>query len=299
MTCLVLLAGLENDAALLAGSTLAGVSVIAVLVLMGRLRRDAPSGGDSEKVWGGHSAPFLADGIEGMAGTRGRSGTGGIWSLKQLGLMVAMWYVLLYALTLVFAVVSTLLPELESMAGPASYAIGIATTLFILFVFVWRKGLRLRQIGVRPFCPQAWVLVLAGFLAVRSLWAHVKWSLVLSIGYSSGYETNRVPSDLWRSFSDTVGTGLVAPLIEELVFRGILFKGLVTHIGPKKGALLSALVYSLAHILLLPQAPYVDVNGPQLFMLFFSGLLLAGLYHDTGSIWPGVVLHGAFNLSLQ
>ena len=77
---------------------------------------------------------------------------------------------------------------------------------------------------------------------------------------------------------------LMAPVFEEMFFRGFLFRGLATSWGWQWGAVVSAAIFGLAHLQL-------DVFVP----LFALGYALAWVYHRTGSVWTSITLHGVFN----
>ncbi len=78
---------------------------------------------------------------------------------------------------------------------------------------------------------------------------------------------------------------IMAPLFEEIVFRGFLFRGLANSWGWVWGALVSSSVFGLAHLQL-------DVFVP----LTALGLALAWVYRRTGSLWTCIVMHAIFNL---
>jgi membrane protease YdiL (CAAX protease family) len=78
---------------------------------------------------------------------------------------------------------------------------------------------------------------------------------------------------------------VVAPLIEELLFRGLLFRALEKRYGLLVGALAAGLIFGGIH----PQLPF---GFPPLFVL---GVGLCYLYRISGSIVPGMVLHAANN----
>jgi membrane protease YdiL (CAAX protease family) len=75
-----------------------------------------------------------------------------------------------------------------------------------------------------------------------------------------------------------------APLIEELFFRGLLFRSLRRRYGPRVAIAGSAVVFGLAHFELL-----------QLPALIVFGLVLGVLAERTGRLGPGIVAHAAFN----
>lgn len=77
---------------------------------------------------------------------------------------------------------------------------------------------------------------------------------------------------------------IVAPICEEVVFRGYIYPVLKRFSGPWVGALVSALVFSAAHGSLAALLP-----------LFIFGLVLVFLYEWTGSIWAPIAAHFLFN----
>ena len=80
-------------------------------------------------------------------------------------------------------------------------------------------------------------------------------------------------------------TGIViAPFVEELVFRGFIFEGLKQRYTWKKAALISSGLFSIMHLQPLAILP-----------IFILGYIFAYLYHKSKSIWPGIVLHVSSN----
>lgn len=82
----------------------------------------------------------------------------------------------------------------------------------------------------------------------------------------------------------TIVAVVMAPLAEELYFRGFVFKGFANSWGWAWGAAASGAIFSLAHLQLTLFLP-----------LFALGFGLAWVYHHTGSLWTSVTLHAIFN----
>jgi membrane protease YdiL (CAAX protease family) len=80
----------------------------------------------------------------------------------------------------------------------------------------------------------------------------------------------------------------VAPLSEELFFRGFMFGGLRRSMPWLGAAAISALIWGAFHF-----------TGPAswgvVVQLVIFGLVLGWLYEKTGSIWPGIVIHAINN----
>lgn len=73
---------------------------------------------------------------------------------------------------------------------------------------------------------------------------------------------------------------LVAPLCEEIFFRGYLFPGLLRGLRPWPAIAASALLFALAH---------ADLGSSVL--LIVMGVVLAVVRWRSRSLWPGVILH--------
>jgi membrane protease YdiL (CAAX protease family) len=80
-------------------------------------------------------------------------------------------------------------------------------------------------------------------------------------------------------------TGIViAPLVEEIFFRGFLYTGLREKVGWISAALISSALFAVVH--------FQPISMPPIFLL---GLVFAYLYERTKSIWPAVIMHFATN----
>jgi len=96
------------------------------------------------------------------------------------------------------------------------------------------------------------------------------------------YQTAYFPPMLWLAV--IVG----APLSEEIMFRGFLFKGILhSKLGGVGAVLMTSLIWSLIH------AQY-DWYGKA--TIFVSGLLIGSARLRTDSVYPGIVMHASMNL---
>lgn len=80
---------------------------------------------------------------------------------------------------------------------------------------------------------------------------------------------------------------IAAPLLEELVFRGYAFSGLVGRLGPWGAILLPTMVFTICH---------VQYGLAGLAYIFAIGVLLGALRWTTGSVYPCIAVHMANNL---
>jgi hypothetical protein len=119
------------------------------------------------------------------------------------------------------------------------------------------------------------------------------WQLFL--GSAFGREPK--PQELVESFRDLAGAGatrpvvlfvlagsLLAPVTEELLFRGILFGALRVRVGPISAGLISSFVFTLVHRDL---GTFVS--------LWLLGCALAYVYCRTGSLYVSMACHALLN----
>lgn len=78
---------------------------------------------------------------------------------------------------------------------------------------------------------------------------------------------------------------VVAPIVEETMFRGLLYSALRARFGIGGAAMLSAAAFSLVH----PTLP----GG--FLTIWAIGIALALVYERRGSLVPGIILHGIHN----
>ncbi|MBM3955357.1 MAG: CPBP family intramembrane metalloprotease [Planctomycetes bacterium] len=137
----------------------------------------------------------------------------------------------------------------------------------------WRHDLRLAVIGLG--------LVLWPLLALATLLDRIQPYAHPIIDYVS---THRDPAAIALVILSAV---VVAPLVEEFLFRRVLQGWLVERFGGDAGAAicLQALAFGLAHA----------GQGLAPVPLALFGMVLGGIVFRTGSLLPAVVLHGLFN----
>jgi len=79
--------------------------------------------------------------------------------------------------------------------------------------------------------------------------------------------------------------GLIAPVAEELLFRGFVYPALRNHLQVLPALLLSSMAFGLMH-----------VNSPLNWQILVFGVVLGVLYERTRSVIPCVVCHALNNL---
>jgi len=160
----------------------------------------------------------------------------------------------------------------------ASMATASVLTIAVFCIFRWATPTR-QYIESRPWGVLLWSMVAALGCVVPSMW--VQEQLPELPNY-----VEQLMADMMRHRGGYFVVCLLAPLAEELVFRGAVLRALIAWRPERTWAMIavSALFFALAH-----------VNPAQMPHAFVIGLLLGWMYQRTGSIVPGMALHWVNN----
>ena len=159
----------------------------------------------------------------------------------------------------------------------------LAFLLPVVLIFAWR-GISWSTIGFGGFNPAA--LGIGCGLLVGAYFLIIIHNLLLkALGVDTqGDEIVKVFAKLDSPVWFLIVGAIIAPLVEEIFFRGFLFQGFRAHYGWKVGILLSSAIFAAAHLDLVAFIP-----------TFILGSVLAYLYHRSNSVWPGILLHFLVN----
>jgi membrane protease YdiL (CAAX protease family) len=140
-----------------------------------------------------------------------------------------------------------------------------------------------RTFGLRPFRSSAfgWIFAaLAAYLVLTSIYT------VLVDPPSEQLPSGLEDADQDLLLAIATGTLLigVAPIAEEVFFRGFLYQAFRNSWGVLPGAVLSGLLFGAIHLEFF-----------KLVQLAILGVILALLFEKTGSLWPPIILHGVNN----
>lgn len=183
-------------------------------------------------------------------------------------------------------------PPSMSLSGVV-ISIGFLIFMSVIAVIIMaRRAGPVQWLGLR-WKEWPWVLLIAPATVV-GMW--VFFALLQGLGYSElmerlGVEKVQETVTVFQSAKDPAmlilmafAAVVVAPICEEVVFRGYLYPAAKRFAGPWVAAVCTALMFSAAH-----------GSMSALLPLFVFGLVLVALYEFTGSIWAPVAVHFVFN----
>lgn len=181
-------------------------------------------------------------------------------------------------------VLSSLVAGLLQKAGILSAGLGTFVAYVLQFVltiaFAW---IQRRRRMPREVTGLKFGLSRVDFTVI--LWGMI---VVLATGLVIEPLLALLPDAFMEAISSLMGRGgwmmltsiVVAPILEEILFRGIIQDSLTYKYGPWKGIVLGAAVFGIVHI--IPQ---------QVINAFLIGLVLGYIYYQTRSLIPVMVIH--------
>jgi membrane protease YdiL (CAAX protease family) len=203
-------------------------------------------------------------------------------------------------LFLLFAVSQHWMAKKEINAAEALNAMDLLTGIMVfavlvamLVVLVRRRvsvvawlGLRWREWPHVMWMAPLAVVVMWGVLIGLSLSGYMVW-----MEKWLGTESTQDAVKILRESKDVTGVALmafsavvVAPLAEEVIFRGYLYPVAKRFAGPWVSAVFVSLVFAAGH-----------GNVPLMAPLFLLAMIMTWAYERTGSLWSAIGIHFCFN----
>ena len=156
-------------------------------------------------------------------------------------------------------------------------ALSGVVTIVLFLALKWAEVSR-HWVQTRPWAVLFWCVLAALGVLIPSMWLQEQMPTL----------PNFAEETFDLILKDRLGyfvVGLMAPLAEELVFRGAVLRALLRwKSNPWVGIAISAMLFALVHM-----------NPAQMPHAFLIGLLLGWMYYRTDSIIPGVVYHWVNN----
>lgn len=149
----------------------------------------------------------------------------------------------------------------------------------VLLIFAWRR-INLKHLGFGKFDSLTMGLGCGLIIIAYSIiLVHNMLLMLLGVG-TQGEDILSILSELESPVWFFIVSVILAPVIEELFFRGFLFQGFRQRYGWIPSLLLSSGIFAAAHL-----DPFSFIPT------FLLGVVMAYVYHRSNSVWPGIILH--------
>ena len=166
-----------------------------------------------------------------------------------------------------------------------------------VYLFMRKRKVSLRTLGVvRARLKDMGIALLGvpvyifGYAVLLIIMSAIFSSIDLEQEQQLGFNPEQNSVGLVLTFISLV---VLPPLIEEFIMRGFLFTSLLARYRFAVAAITASIVFAVAHLQFGSDAPLLWVAAIDTFIL---SLVLCYMRFKTGSLWPGIFLHGLKNL---
>lgn len=128
---------------------------------------------------------------------------------------------------------------------------------------------------------------------LRKTWLYIPLAIIAVLQYAKGIRSELNIRDIAIIIALMIGVGF----IEELLFRGFLYQGILKKGKLTNAIIISGVTFGLGHIVNLLRGYSLADQGLQIVVAIALGITLALLVSVTDSILPGVVFHTLLNIS--
>lgn len=167
-------------------------------------------------------------------------------------------------------------------------ALSSAVMLGVVILFLRRKHFKVRDFGFfRPTLKSVLFAVGAyiGYFAVFLVSVTLITALVPSFNESEAQDVGFIGAQGWQLVLAFIGLVIIAPITEEIFFRGFLFRGLRRSWPLWLAFIGTSAAFALAH-----GQWNVGIDT------FILSLFLILVYQKTGNLWLSIAMHATKNL---
>ena len=213
-----------------------------------------------------------------------------LWSGRELAFAVALAHMAIFAPSVILAPVAALLSGIEGAAQTAIKTASVLALAAVLSAFAARRGTGFADFGFtrpRPVDLHPAVTVCIHYMLALVAWASILAALqtVTGMAVLDGDRNIDAGSEgILLIALNGARVTTATPIVEEMLFRGLLFRGLRGYWTFWPAALTSGVWFGVLHF------------NPLVLPVFIAlGVLFAWAYERSRSLWTPILAHGCLN----
>jgi membrane protease YdiL (CAAX protease family) len=170
-----------------------------------------------------------------------------------------------------------------------SVLVGLPAALLVLWLATRLAGRSFRSyLALRWPSPKEIAVALAASAVLLVVLDGIAWLAGYPLSPDFALVSMRTARDSGLVWLVMLGFCVGAPIAEEFIFRGFVFRGWsTTFLGPVGAIVLTAALFAIIHV----QYEWFYIAG-----IFLIGVLFGYLRHRSGSTWLTVITHAFYNL---
>jgi len=191
-------------------------------------------------------------------------------NIRQSFLIIGILLIISLAVSVIQLQLLSITQHAKSWIVLFSYILQFTATIIIACKILNIRITDMKRVSI-SVCALSIILVLALALISESITSLIPMPDVIAKLFEEALQIN---------FPGFLAVGIAAPILEELLFRGLILGGLLRRYKPAKAIIWSAVIFGIAHL-----------NPWQFIAAFIIGCAIGWLFWKTGSIWIGIILH--------
>ncbi|MBC8127304.1 MAG: CPBP family intramembrane metalloprotease [Gloeobacteraceae cyanobacterium ES-bin-144] len=216
------------------------------------------------------------------------NGYGGAWPMP-LGLIVFLVATLAWiGFTMTLEIGISTLPNLHPMGVILlDSAARLLPSLIAIGLIFRRPSHAFRVMGLRQ--PIALKTIIGLYSLLTLIDQAMRYVISSDSASTPGGGLNASEAGIWGLFFTLISACLLAPISEELLYRGVLFRSFWNRLGVLPAAILSSMIFAILHF----------YDGYGLASVGIFGMSCALLYAATGSLGSAIALHLLYNVTIK
>ncbi len=204
-------------------------------------------------------------------------------ALSVLPLGIAIWTYFLGRVGFISSSAGRIFLRDDPFAAFVQYVAALIVEIGIVLGLMRLRKATVSQLGLAGF-KWRWVFAVLGLYILQAIVVVVLFTAIQtfspSTDLSQKQEVVNFGTTHWAVIASFVAAVFIAPILEELIFRGIMFQALDAKLPTWAAAVVSSAAFGWLH-------GQLNVG----IYTFVLGLLLVWLFRRSKSIYPGILLH--------
>lgn len=188
------------------------------------------------------------------------------------------------------------------------FAVGSSSILvfggYFYFFSIRSSKNNAKEVGLIPFSfgKPKWM-----FYGILMILIYVIFAIIITMPFSqfwniifngNVFSKENLSNLFWI---ELIVIGIIAPIFEELFFRGLVYTEIRKKVGIQKGILISALIFGIGHLNIFGALIFGmgNLNIFQAIITFLISIPLAYLYEKSKSLYVPMILHVLSNILIH
>ena len=204
---------------------------------------------------------------------------------------IVLYLIVFVLLQVIFLNGADLMGKHYGIDSAITMAAGTALSgLITIVIFLWRRWSPYSReyIATRPWTALVWVVLLSLGTIIPSQW------MIEVLDVDMPKETLELMTKLLGTPWGYLAVGVLAPVAEEMVFRGVILNALKKRWNVKVAVIVPSMLFGIVHVL------GQDFSIGSCLLVIIAGTMVGVMFSmiaiESGSVWNSGIVHAIWNI---